>query len=219
MVCSVQTILCYGDSNTWGCKPLATPGSPVRFPPDVRWPGVLRRELGSDYWVVEEGLNGRTTVWDDALEPFRNGRDLLLPVLLTHQPVDLVVLMLGTNDLKHRLGVSARDIAEGAGILVDLVRASACGPASAAPQVLLVCPPPILEVDPSDSEFEGGAAKSRELAGRYAATAEERGCPFVDPGAHVSSSPVDGIHLDAESHERLGVVIANRVRDVLAPVG
>ena len=124
----MKSILCYGDSNTWGCIPLPGLDPASRFPPATRWPGVLRRELGDGYWIVEAGLNGRTTVWDDPLEPHRNGRKLLLPTLLTHQPLDLVIIMLGTNDLKHRLNASAAEIAEGAGMLVDIVTGSGCGP-------------------------------------------------------------------------------------------
>jgi lysophospholipase L1-like esterase len=98
----VKTILCYGDSNTWGCIPLTGPQPPRRYGPARRWPGVLRRELGDGYWIVEEGLNGRTTVWDDPLEPFRSGKELLVPCLMTHEPIDLVIVMLGTNDLRSR---------------------------------------------------------------------------------------------------------------------
>ena len=127
-VAVVKTIMCYGDSNTWGCIPLTGPQPPRRYGPAQRWPGVLRRELGDGYWIVEEGLNGRTTVWDDPLEPFRSGKELLVPCLMTHQPIDLVIVMLGTNDLKGRFGVGARDIAAGAGLLLDIVRASDCGP-------------------------------------------------------------------------------------------
>ena len=86
----MRTILCFGDSHTWGCIPLTGPHPPRRYEPARRWPGVLRRELGDGFWIVEEGLNGRTTVWDDPLEPFRSGKELLAPCLLTHQPVDLV---------------------------------------------------------------------------------------------------------------------------------
>ena len=136
----MAAILCYGDSNTWGCIPLQGPEPAGRFPPETRWPGVLRRELGDGHWVVEEGLSGRTTVWDDPLEPHRNGRTLLPPTLLTHQPLDLVIVMLGTNDLKHRLNASAAEIATGAGMLVDIVAASGCGPDGRSPQTLLVCP-------------------------------------------------------------------------------
>ena len=208
----MTNILCYGDSNTWGCIPLQGPEPARRYPPGARWPSVLRRELGDGYWIVEAGLNGRTTVWDDPLEPHRNGRKLLLPTLLTHQPLDLVIIMLGTNDLKRRLNASAAEIAEGAGMLVDVVAASGCGPDGRAPQSLLVCPPPIAEVDQFDDEFEGGAKKSRQLAGHFAAIAAQRSCAFFDAGALISSSDVDGIHLDEPQHAVLGVAIAERVR-------
>jgi lysophospholipase L1-like esterase len=163
--------------------------------------------------VVEEGLNGRTTVWDDGLEPYRNGRTFLAPILLSHQPVDVVVLMLGTNDLKRRFGVSAREIAEGAAQLVDLVRASAgCGPGDDAPQALLVCPPPLGRLDQFAEEFEGGLAKSRQLAGCFHTVAVERACPLVDAGALVSSSDADGVHLERDAHRRLGEAVAAVVR-------
>ena len=212
----MKSILCFGDSNTWGCIPLAGQGPAGRFPPDTRWPGVLRRELGDGYWVVEAGLSGRTTVWDDPLELHRNGRKLLLPTLMTHQPLDVVIIMLGTNDLKHRINASAGEIAAGAGILADIVTGSGCGPDGQAPQTLLVCPPPIAEVDQFDDEFEGGAEKSRQLAGHFAAIADQRSCAFVDAGALISSSDVDGIHLDEPQHAALGAAIAERVRLLLA---
>ena len=139
----MRSILCYGDSNTWGCIPLCRPGARKPAAGKTRWPGVLLGvELGDGYWVVEAGLSGRTTVWDDPLKPHRNGRTLLLPTLLTHQPLDLVIVMLGTNDLKHRMNASAAEIAKGAGMLVDIVAASGCGPDGRAPQTLLVCPAP-----------------------------------------------------------------------------
>ena len=212
----MKSILCYGDSNTWGCIPLSGPDPARRFPPSTRWPGVLRTELGDGYWVVEAGLNGRTTVWDDPLELHRNGRKLLLPTLLTHQPLDLVVIMLGTNDLKHRINASAAEIAAGAGMLADIVTGSGCGPDGRAPQTLLVCPPPIAEVDQFDDEFEGGAEKSRQLAGHFAAIAERRSCVFFDAGALISSSDVDGIHLEEPDHERLGLAVAEQARPLLA---
>ena len=211
----MATILCYGDSNTWGCIPLEGPEPARRFPPKKRWPGVLRRELGHGHWVVEEGLNGRTTVWDDPLEPHRNGRTLLPPTLLTHQPLDLVIVMLGTNDLKHRLNASAAEIAAGAGMLVDIVAASGCGPSARAPQTLLVCPAPIAQLDLFADAFEGGTEKSRLLAGHFAAIAEDRSCAFLDAGAVISSSDVDGIHLDEREHTRLGAALAEQVRQIV----
>jgi lysophospholipase L1-like esterase len=155
-------------------------------------------------------------VWDDPLEPDRNGRKLLHPTLLTHQPLDLVIIMLGTNDLKHRLNASAAEIAQGAGMLVDIVASSGCGPNGGAPRTLLVCPPPIAEVDQFDDELEGGAEKSRRLGGHFAAIADARSCAFVDAGTLISSSDIDGIHLDEPQHAALGAAIAEHVRLLLA---
>lgn len=211
----MRTVLCYGDSNTWGCIPLTGPGAPRRFPPDERWLGVLRRDLGDGYWVVEEGLNGRTTVWEDELEPHRNGREFLLPTLLSHQPIDLVIVMLGSNDLKRRIGVSAAEIAEGAGQLVDIVRTSACGPAGGAPDALLVCPPPIGRLGQFAEEFAGAPEKSRQLAGYFKAVADARSCAFLDAGAHVSASEADGVHMDREAHAALGSVLAKVVQTIV----
>ena len=212
----MKSILCYGDYNTWGCIPLRGLESSGRYPPATRWPGVLRRELGEDCWVVEAGLNGRTTVWDDALQPHRNGHRLLPPTLLTHEPLDLVIIMLGTNDLKRRMGGSAREIAEGAGTLVDLVAGSGCGPQGSAPQTLLICPPPVGHLDALADEFEGATEKSRQLAGHFEAIAAAHSCAFLDAGAVITSSDADGIHLEEPEHERLGIAVAEHVRPLLA---
>jgi hypothetical protein len=127
-----------------------------------------------------------------------------------------VIVMLGTNDLKSRFGLGARDIAAGAGVLLDIVRASDCGPGGSPPQALLVCPPPVGRLGQFAEEFAGAVERSRDLARHYAAVADARSCPWIDAGAHVGSSDHDGIHLDAPSHERLGVVIAHHVRQRLA---
>jgi lysophospholipase L1-like esterase len=211
----VRSILCYGDSNTWGCIPEEGDGPARRYDPDERWPGVLRRDLGDGYWVVEEGLNGRTTVRDDPLEPYRNGRAFLMPCLVSHYPLDLVVVMLGTNDLKQRFGVAAPEIAAGAGILVDDIVRSPAGRDGGSPQVLLVCPPPLIQLSRIDDDFVGGPEKSRELARHYEAIAEARACAFLDAGTHITSSDVDGIHLEADQHRRLGRVVAERARELL----
>ena len=105
----MKSILCYGDSNTWGCKPIVLPGVVERFDRDVRWTGILRQQLGDDYLVIEEGLNARTTVHDDPIDgAHKNGKPYLLPCLETHLPLDLVIIMLGTNDLKSRFSLSVK---------------------------------------------------------------------------------------------------------------
>ncbi len=207
----MKVILCFGDSNTWGHDPMTG----ERFDRDTRWPGVLRNELGGDYWVIEEGCNGRTTVWDDPIEGFKNGKDYLPPCLVSHKPIDLVTIMLGTNDMKKRFSLSAFDIAEGAGVLVDLVHKSDCGPGGRAPQVLLMAPPPIAQLTDYAEMFEGAEAKSVKLSAHYRRVAEERGCHLLDAGQVIVSSPLDGIHFEAGEHAKLGQAVAVRIRELL----
>lgn len=213
----MKTILCYGDSNTWGAAPLVSFDDVRRFDITVRWPGTLRQRLGAGYWVVEEGLNGRTTVHDDPVEgEHRNGRTYLLPCLETHAPINLAILMLGTNDLKHRFAVTAWDIAASAGRLIDIIQASTAGVAGKAPRVLLMCPPPLARLDLLAGMFTDGHEKSRALAPHYAAVAEARGCAFVNAGEVIECSDVDGIHFDADDHVALGTHLAGLVPGLLA---
>ncbi len=208
----MRTILCYGDSNTWG----SDPQTGDRFPEAVRWPGVLEKSLGEGYRVIEEGLPGRTTVWDDPIEgDHKNGRAHLRPCLESHRPIDLVTLMLGTNDLKERFGSSASDIAQGAASLAEMVLRSGCGPGGGAPVVLLVAPPPVARLTEMAQMFEGSGEKSLEFSRHYRRFAEQHGCGFLDAGEVIVSSDVDGIHLDAGEHRKLGEAVAARVREVL----
>ncbi|MBD3390709.1 MAG: hydrolase [Chitinivibrionales bacterium] len=206
----MRTIVCFGDSNTWGHDP----ASGERFPADVRWPGVLQAELGSAYRVIEEGQCGRTTVWDDPIEGQRNGKDYLMPCLESHRPLDLVIVMLGTNDLKMRFSVSAEDIAKGAAVLAAAARASTCGPDAGPPEVLLVAPPIVKGLTEYAEMFEGAEQKSHRLAGHYRAMAELHGCYFLDAGSVVEPSPLDGVHLEASEHLKLGMVLAERVQKI-----
>jgi lysophospholipase L1-like esterase len=208
----MKVILCFGDSNTWGYNP--TTGE--RFDRDIRWAGVLRQELGGDYWVIEEGCNGRTTVWDDPIEGYKNGKEYLPPCLVSHKPIDLVTIMLGTNDLKKRFSLSAFDIAEGAGVLVDIVHQSDCGPGGRAPQVLLIAPPPIAKLTDYAEMFEEAEAKSFKLAVHYRRVAQEHGCHLLDAGQVIVSSPLDGIHFEAGEHAKLGRAVAARIQELFA---
>ena len=208
---SEKVILCYGDSNTWGYNP----ATQDRYARDGRWPGVLQQELGEGYVVIAEGLNGRTTVWDDPIEEYRNGKEYLIPCLRSHMPVDLVVIMLGTNDLKARFSVPACDVAAGAGVLVDIVAKSEAGPRDGAPEVLLVTPPPFAELSEFAEMFEGGKEKSKQLSRHFRLVAGERGCALLDAGEVIASSELDGIHLDLAEQHKLGLAIAGRVRVML----
>jgi len=208
---SEKTILCYGDSNTWGWNP----ATQDRYARHERWPGVLRQELGEGTVVIEEGLSGRTTVWDDPIEGYKNGKEYLTPCLETHKPINLVIIMLGTNDLKMRFSVPACDVAAGAGVLVDIVTRSQTGPAGSAPQVLLIAPPAIARLSEFAEMFEGGAAKSRQLAHHFGLVARERGCAFLDASQVIVCSDLDGVHLDLSEHHKLGEAVAACAKQLL----
>lgn len=209
-----RTVLCYGDSNTWGAATVARPDD--RYGPDERWPGVLRAALGSDWLVIEEGLNGRTTNSDDPVEGAeKNGRTYLYPCLQSHRPLDVVVIMLGTNDLKARFNKSPWEIAQGMGVLVDMVKTAGAGHNGGAPRVIVVSPPPTRDEIPLHTQmFIGAQAKSREMADQYRALAKERGVDFFDAGSVIESSKHDGFHLDPEAHAALGKAIAVEVGKV-----
>ena len=207
----VKTVLCYGDSNTWGADP-ATRG---RFAPDVRWPGVLQRELGQEYRIIEEGLNGRTTVRDDAIEPHRNGRTYLYPCLETHQPLEMVIIMLGTNDLKVRFNANASDIAQGAASLGQIARQTATNAKGESPVVLLMAPPVTTQLTQYDLMFTGAYEKSRLFGEYYQRAAAWYGLESFDSGSIVVSSDLDGIHFEAAEHRKLGIAVAAEVRRLL----
>lgn len=210
----MKTILCYGDSNTWGYNP----ATGERFSRDERWPGVLRQELGEGYEIIEEGLCGRTTVWDDPIEGYKSGKEYLIPCLETHKPLDLVVIMLGTNDLKRRFSLSALDIANGAGVLVDIVQKSSAGPDEETPEVLLMAPPPIARLAGTEFEEmfeEGTEARSRKFSEQYRRVAEEYGCEFLDTSKVLVSGEVDAIHFEASEHQKLGQAVAAAVKKIL----
>jgi lysophospholipase L1-like esterase len=205
-------VLCFGDSNTWGYDP----STATRYSRDVRWTGVLQSFLGSGYRVIEEGLNGRTTVWEDPIEGDKVGKRHLLPCLLSQAPLDLVVIMLGTNDLKMRYSAPVTDVAAGVSILADIVLTSAAGRNDTAPALLLVAPPPFAKLSAFAGMFEGGTGKSRSLGGLLAEVARAHGCPFLDAGTVIRSSDLDGIHLDPAEHARLGQAVAREVKTILA---
>lgn len=212
----MKTIVCFGDSNTWGYDP----ASGGRYPPEHRWPRVLAVELEKSrpgaFEVIAEGQCGRTSVWEDPIEGPKNGSLYLLPCLDSHHPVDLLIILLGTNDLKHRYGLSPWDIAHGSGRLAELARSSGFGPNGAPPAILLAAPPPVAKLTNFAGMFEGAAAKSKALARAYREVAQELGCAFLDAGKVVRSSPKDGIHFEPEGQVALGKAAARRVLELLA---
>lgn len=210
----MRTIFCFGDSNTWGYVP-GTAGD--RFPPEVRIPGVLQALLGPGYRVLEEGLTGRMSVWDDPMSPDRNARRQLPFLLETHMPLDLVSIMLGTNDLKAYMNLGPHAIAQAQGVLIDLVDAAKCGQRGSRPAILLIAPPLVVETPtPFGHIFDGAIPKSLALAEAYREVAREKKCLFLDAGSLVRTSVRDGIHLDPEAHRKLAEAMADAVSTAMA---
>lgn len=200
----MRSVLCYGDSNTYGQTSADRPAD--RFGPHERWPGVMRTNLGKDWLVIEEGLSGRTTVHDDPIEgACRNGRTYLTPCLLSHRPLDLIIMMLGTNDLKTRFNMPASEIAMGARALIEDIRLADAGTEGRMPEVLLVSPPPVLEdLKGWEPVFTGAREKSLALADEYEKVADAMEVHFFDAGSVVHSGSEDGFHLDLNGHLELG---------------
>jgi lysophospholipase L1-like esterase len=214
-VSNQKTILCFGDSNTWG----ANPADGSRFGRFERWPGVLQAELGEGYHVIEEGLCGRTTVWDDPVEGDKNGLKHLVPIIQSHEPLDLLIIMLGTNDLKNRFSVSALDVANSAWHLVKTARRCAYPLTGQVPEVLVICPPPFAPLDETafKNMFIGGEEKSHELAAAFSSVADQRGFRVFNAGDVIKSSRIDGIHFDDAEHQCLGRSIAKAVITMIGP--
>lgn len=213
---TAKTILCYGDSNTWGQTPDKTGR---RRPADVRWTGVLQDSLGPNYYVVEEGSSSRTTDLDYAKKPGRNGRTYLEPCLDSHAPLDIVVLMLGTNDFKIEFNRSVEEIAQAIRGLVELIQEKTAKYDGKSAKVLLVSPILVDGEAPKLQEWYAAyydadaVKKSQELAHALRKVAELVDCYFVD-AAQVASAGEDGVHLDETSHRALGEMLAQHIQNI-----
>jgi len=199
----MKTVLCYGDSNTYGYDP----SNGLRYPEDVRWTCRLQKFLGDSYRVIEEGCNGRTAIFDDPLEGWKDGMDYLKPCLNSHKPVDIVILMLGSNDLKETFHASAEQIADGAGLLVDVIQSFTKEKQGYVPAIVLVSPPEIgegISRSPFYGEFyEDAIGRSKEFPKWYRKIAERYGCVFFDAAGYVRPSEIDSLHLSVKGHEIL----------------
>ncbi len=211
-----RTILIYGDSNSHGTQPMAHILDARRFDRATRWPGVLAAALGPGWHVVEAALPGRTTVHPDPVSGVhKNGLSVLPAVLESHMPLDLVVVMLGTNDCKARFNAPPIEIAVSVEQLVRHIRQGFTGPGGTAPACLLIAPAPVIEAGCLAEIFAGGAAKSARLAPLYADAAARWGAGFLDAGALVAASGLDGVHLDEAAHATLGAAVADKVKEMM----
>lgn len=211
----MKTILCYGDSLTWGYNA----EGPSRHAFEDRWPNVLQAELGKTVHVIADGLNGRTTAFDDKLvAEDRNGATTLPTSLATHSPLDLVIIMLGANDMKPWIHGRAYVAANGMARLVNTIRGHAYFFEAPAPKVIMVSPPAVCRTDNVEfSEyFDGANESSTKLAGAYRQYAEQLGCGFFDVGSVAVTTPLDGVHLDAENTRAIGRALAPLVKTTLS---
>jgi len=215
-VADKKRIMCFGDSLTWGWIPTEDGAPTLRYPFEQRWAGAMLSDLGADFEVVEEGLSARTTDLDDPVDPRLNGSAYLPSALASHLPLDLVVIMLGTNDTKSYFRRTPYEIANGMSKLVGQVMASAGGVGTPypAPKVLVVAPPPLAPMPHFwfQGMFDGGHEKSKELAKYYESLTSFLKVDFLNAGGFISTDGVDGIHFTAENNIDLGKAIAAKVR-------
>ena len=216
----MKTVLCYGDSNTWGYIPKALRTQPNnRYPYDVRWTGVASKVLGPEYHLIEEALNGRTTVFDDPVEPFRNGIAYLDVALLSHAPIDLVVVMLGSNDTKEHHSTTSRIITQGMSVVAEKILSSDAGPMGSTPELLIVAP---IEINENIENLwtytyfnKKSVEKAKELPAQYKELADRMGVFYLNAADYGTPSVEDGLHMYPEGHKRLGEAIAAKIKDIL----
>ena len=212
----MHQILVYADSLTWGI----VPDTRRRLPFHERWPGVMEATLiadGRSVRVIEDALNGRRTVWEDPYKPGRNGLLGLEQRVEVNSPLSLVLLMLGTNDFQSMHANNAWHSAQGIAALVRAIRRAPVEPDMPIPKVVVIAPPPIRAPKGSIApKFLGAESKSVGLAEAYEQAARDLGCHFFDAGKVITSSTIDGVHLDVEQHATLGRAMARIVGELLA---
>ena len=204
----MKNILCFGDSNTWGYAPVTG----MRYPWDVRWTGVLQDKLGSGYRVIEEGLNGRTSGFDEPGRDFRNAARYFPMLLECHRPLDLVVIMLGTNDLKSQFQLTSSAIAQSVKGLCEMVLN---GEYIENTQLLLIAPPHVANLPAEDVQvFSGARDKSLQLATEYNKVADELGILFMDASELVATTDADGLHWTAQQHQDFAAVLSDKILSI-----
>ena len=207
-------IVCLGDSNTHGycADPSDTEDGGVRYTENERWTCLLQKKLGEEYFVIEEGLSGRTTVFPDPLTESMDAVSVAFPILKSHEVVDLLVIMLGTNDTKDRFGADAACIGWGMRrLLRKCVSVNCWGEKD--PKILIICPPPIGREMKEPTMGLTCAEKSEQLAPEYEAVARENGCYFLD-AAGCEFNQIDYMHLTKKGHAELSERIFRKIKEI-----
>jgi lysophospholipase L1-like esterase len=215
-----KSILCFGDSLTWGWIPVKEGSPTLRYAYAERWTGAMASHLGDGYRIIEEGLSARTTSLDDPNDPRLNGSAYLPSAIASHLPLDLVIVLLGTNDTKSYFRRTPYEIAMGMSKLVGqiLTGGGGIGTPYPAPKALVVAPPPLTEMPHPyfQGMFEGGPEKSRELARQYRDMADFMKVDFLNAGDVISTGGCDGIHFTSQNNKDLGKAIAAKVKEIFS---
>lgn len=203
-------ILCFGDSNTFGYKPDRS----GRFDENTRWTGRIQNKLGDNYRIIEEGLCGRTTVFEDEIKANRRGIELIAPLVESHNPLDVLIVMLGTNDCKIRYGATASVIVKGMEQVIELAKSKA----SDNMKVLIVSPILLGEgvgEEGYDPKFDKRSEEvCSQLAAEYERLAKENAYYYLDAARYATASSIDREHLDATGHERLADAIYDKLTEI-----
>lgn len=212
----MYNVLCFGDSNTWGFMPsLGT-----RYPRDVRWTGVTAKNLGEDFYLIEEGMNGRTCGHSDIISPQRSGKDYIYPCLISHKPLDLIIVMLGTNDTKSRYRMNAFEISKAMTTLLQTIQSIQHWEGMNA-DLLLISPIPLDEsCNIPDGQVDAGSIEvSRKLPSYFEAIAKQMGIHYMNAADYVTEVGDDGIHFTPKAHAQMAEAVTAKIREIRAAQG
>lgn len=210
-----RRIVCFGDSNTWGydAEDLS------RFPKGVRWTGRLASLLGDEFDLVEEGLSGRTSVVDDPLFEGLNAYKYIQPCLMSHSPLEMVIIMLGTNDTKERFSMTSHNIAQGISRLVQKIRTIPCGVDNKSPKIIVIAPPPIeegyLETEVVNSMGLGCDTKAFELEDHLKEFLKLEGIELIETKGIIGMNKIDYMHLDSNGHKDMADLVFSKIKKYL----
>ena len=211
-------ILCFGDSNTWGYNAV----NEERYNEEIRWTRRLGRMLGEDFEIIEEGLSGRNAVCDDPLKEGLNGLSYFYPCLMTHKPIDLVIIMLGTNDAKERFSLTSYNIAMGITRLAEKARHSESGRGGSDPEILVVTPAPIGQGYAKCPAFlsmgRESDVKTEELHEHLSGMISQCGFHYLNAGEHLEMGTTDHMHLDEEGHKKMAELLQKKIREIMTAV-
>lgn len=209
----MKNILCFGDSNTYGYNPAK---NGMRFDYEMRWTGILQKTLGAEYRIIEEGYNGRTILVEDFLNPDKSSKNYIAPCVLSHQPLDLIAICLGANDLKKKFNFTALDIMRSMKELIRIIRALEFE--SKIPQILIM--PPICLGEGVERFFDGvfnenSVKECKKLPAFYKELSELIKCHYFNPSEFVKASPIDCIHLDEAGHKIMAEVLFKKIKEIV----